>query len=572
MNHLLSLIRPAALACCLPVIVAESVRAAPTLSAADRSKVESAVPSTAPAVPRKARKLLIYDANVGYGGHGSIPFANHAFTVMGRRTGAFETVVSRDPAVFKPESLKQFDAVFFNNTVGNLFEEPALRQSLVEFVYGGGGLMGVHGTSVAFTRWPGAHEDWPEFGVMLGARGARHLDANEKVMVRLDDRTHPLNAVFGGKDFEYADEFFRFNKDYSRRRLRVLLSMDNERTAVLQGKERVKRFREDDDYGVAWVRHYGRGRVFYSAIAHNPRVFRDPKILRFYLAATQFALGDLPAPTVPSARLTPALRAQETLGWRLGIEAYTFHKYTFFETIDKTSALGLPYVGGLSFQKVSAEIPRNLAPGLSDDDLKAIRLKLDAAGVRMLTYYIGKIPGDDAGCRKVFEFGRKLGIETFMSEPEPENLDTIERFCDAYDIKVAIHNHGPKGSPVYWDPKNIVKLCEGRSARIGACGDMGYWIRAGIDPIEAVRTLKDRLLTIQVHDLHALTPQGHDVPWGTGAGKTEQVLREIHKLGIRPVMFGLEYSYDWFDSMPECAQSAEFFGKLCEKLASEAKP
>ena len=74
-------------------------------------------------------------------------------------------------------------------------------------------------------------------------------------------------------------------------------------------------------------------------------------------------------------------------------------------------------MGGLSFQKVSKEIPKNFEPGLTDDELKQIRLKLDAAGVRMLTYYIHNIPGDAAGCRKIFEFGRKIGIETFMSEP-----------------------------------------------------------------------------------------------------------------------------------------------------------
>ena len=61
---------------------------------------------------------------MNYGGHGSIPTANLAFELMGRKTGAFETVVSRDPEVFRPESLRQFDAVFFNNTVGNLLHRP----------------------------------------------------------------------------------------------------------------------------------------------------------------------------------------------------------------------------------------------------------------------------------------------------------------------------------------------------------------------------------------------------------------------------------------------------------------
>ena len=536
-------------------------KARAVLDSKNRQRIEAAIPTKAFATPRKPRKLLIFDLNVGYGGHGSIPTANTAFTLMGERTGAFETVISKDPSIFKPDNLKQFDAVFLNNTVGNLFEDPGLRQSLLEFVYGGGGLLGVHGTSVAFTRWPGAHEDWPEFGIMLGARGANHRDSDEHVFIKLDDPDHPVNQPFGGKDFEYRDEFFRVHEPYSRNRVRVLLSIDTDKTNF-QGQPRGNCFREDNDYALAWVRHYGRGRVFYSTIAHNPYVFWDPKMLEFYLAATQFALGDLDGPTIPNAKLTPAIEAQEKLGWRLGIETYTFHKYTLFEAIDKTSELGLPYMGGLSFQKVSKDIPKNFDPQLTNDELKQIRLKLDSAGVRLLTYYYHQIPGDYAGCRRVFEFGRKIGIETFMSEPAPEALDTIERFCDDYEINVAIHNHDRKASPQYWHPEGILKVCRGRSKRIGACGDLGYWMRSGIDPIKAVNTLKDRLITVQMHDLHELSPEGHDVPWGTGIGKTEKFIKEIHRLGIRPTMFGLEYSYNWFESMPDIAKCIDFFNKM----------
>ncbi|MHC4440870.1 MAG: sugar phosphate isomerase/epimerase family protein [Planctomycetota bacterium] len=327
--------------------------------------------------------------------------------------------------------------------------------------------------------------------------------------------------------------------------------------------------REDNDYALAWVRQYGRGRIFYSTIAHNPYVFWDPKMLEFYLAATQFALGDLQAPTIPSAKLTPAISAQEKLNWRLGIEAYTFHKYTLFEAIEKTVKLGLPYMGGLSFQKVSKEIDKNFDPQLNDDELKQIRLKLDSAGINLLTYYYHDIPGDEAGCRKVFEFGRKIGIETFMTEPSPEALDTIEKFCDEYDINVALHNHDRKASPQYWNPEGIMKVCRGRSKRIGACGDMGYWMRSGIDPIKALNTLRDRLITIQMHDLHEISSEGHDVPWGTGAGRMKEFIEEIHRLGIRPTMFGLEYSYDWFDSMPEIAQCINFFNKISKELAQQ---
>ncbi|MFW6161551.1 MAG: ThuA domain-containing protein [Planctomycetota bacterium] len=516
--------------------------------------------------PRKPRKLLIFDLNVGYGGHRSIATANLAFELMGRKTGAFDTVVSHDPEVFRPRSLRQFDAVFLNNTVGNLFTDPALRRSLIEFVYGGGGLLGVHGTSVAFTRWPGAHEDWPEFGLMLGARGANHRHSRERVYIKLDAPGHPVNQPFGGSGFEYRDEFFRFHRAYSRHRVRVLFSIDVEKTGFGGPLPRGCR-RQDNDYALAWVRRYGRGRVFYCTIGHNPYVFWDPRMLRFYLAAAQFALGDLPAPTLPSSRLTPAVRAQEKLGWRLGVEAYTFHKYTLFEAIDKTAQLGLPYMGGLSFQKVSKKIPKNFDPRLTDDELRQVRLKLNAAGVTLLTYYIHRIPGDEAGCRKVFEFGRKIGIETFMSEPLPAALDTIERFCDEYDINVAIHNHGRKASPQYWRPEGVLEACRGRSQRLGACGDLGYWMRSAIDPIEAVRKLKERLITVQVHDLHERSPEGHDVPWGTGAGQTEQFLREVRRLGIRPTMFGLEYSRDWLTSTPALAESIDFFNRVSLDLA-----
>ncbi len=551
---------------CSPAVAADAAKPPFVVPPPQRAKIEAAIPAQAPAQPAQPRKLLIYDANVGYGGHGSIPYANLAFAMMGKRTGAFETTVSRDPAVFRRDSLKRFDAVFFNNNVGNLFTDPELRQNLVEFVYTGGGLMGVHGTSAAFTYWPGAHEDWPEFGRMLGARGCTHRESDEHAFIKLDDSTHPLVAPFGGNGFDFRDEFFRFHAPYSRSRVRVVLSIDTDKTDMDQGLARGNCIREDGDYAVAWVRNYGRGRVFYCTIAHNPYVFWDPAMLRFYLGGVQFALGDLPAPTIPSGRLTPAIRAREKLGWRLAMTAYSLHKYTLFEALDKTAELGLPYYEGLSFQKVSGEIPKNLEPTLSDDELRQIRLKLDEAGVRMPTYYYHNIPGDEAGCRKVFEFGRKLGIETFLSEPSPDALDTIEKFCDEYEINVALHNHGQQASPQYWRPEGVLEVCKGRSRRIGACGDVGYWMRAGVDPLAAVRTLGDRLIVLQLHDLNAAGPDGHDVPWGTGVGETEKLLREMHRLGIRPSLVGLEYSYDFLDSMPEMKKCAEFFDELSVEL------
>ncbi len=529
-----------------------------------KQQVEAALPARAPATPRAPRKLLIFDRNVAYGGHGSTPYANHAFTRMGAQTGAFTTEVSDDPAVFQKAHLDQFDAVCLNNTVGNLFTDPVLRQNLLEFVLAGGGLLGIHGTTVAFTDFAeGARETWPEFGHMLGGRGAAHLAQDERIVVRLDDPDHPLNRPFGGESFTHVGEFFRVGDPYSRDRARVLLSIDNARSELPAAAH----MRDDDDYALAWTRSYGRGRVVYCTIGHSPQDFLDTRILDFYLGAIQFVLGDLDGPTTPSNRLTPAVRAQEQLGWRLGVAMWGLHPFTLLEGVEKTRQLGLSHVCGLSFQKVSADIPQNFDCSLTDEQLTQIRLQMDAAGVQMPVCFYATIPGDEAGCRKVFEFGRKMGIETFISEPPPEALDVIERCCDEYDIRLAIHNHGPDQSPVYWRPEGVLEVCQGRSKRIGACPDTGYWIRSGIDPIQGLRTLGDRVITIQAHDVHELSPDAHDVPWGTGKADFAQLMQELVRLNIRPTLFDLEYSYDFEDNMAEMQECIRFYEQVISELA-----
>jgi hypothetical protein len=190
-----------------------------------------------------------------------------------------------------------------------------------------------------------------------------------------------------------------------------------------QGAARGNCIREDNDYALAWVRQYGRGRVFYCTIAHNPYVFWDPKMLQFYLAATQFALGDLPAPTTPSAKLTPAIRAHEKLGWQMTLVPAPSTELTLFETIDKAAELGLLHVGGCNRQKVSGDIPKSFDGRLSGEVLQRIRLKLDAVGVHLSAYRLDHMPSDEAGRRRLFEFARRMGAGTYVRDVEnlPDN-------------------------------------------------------------------------------------------------------------------------------------------------------
>ncbi len=154
-----SVILFAGLAVAFKGLLLSQIHAADTLvpDAAQWDRIQIAFPANPAVSPLKARRLLIYNRNVEYNGHrASILAGSEAFKQFGKRTGAFDVTVSEDPAVFDRGSLRSFDAVFLNNNIGSCVAEPERRKNLLEFVTAGGGLMGVHGTSVAFTKrqWP----------------------------------------------------------------------------------------------------------------------------------------------------------------------------------------------------------------------------------------------------------------------------------------------------------------------------------------------------------------------------------------------------------------------------------
>lgn len=266
-------------------------------------KIEAALPAEAYAKPKKARKLLVFSRTNGFR-HVSIATGKVAFTELGKKTGAFETVVSDDLANFEPANLKQFDGVMFLSTTMNPFapykadlekmtddekkaakeREMALKDSLMAFVKNGGAFIGIHAATDTFY-------EWEEYGKMINGYFDGHpWGAGTQVSIKVEPgkENHPLVKMFEGQNVDFKEEIYQLKAPYDSKAVDMLLRLDPEKSDMnVKGLKR-----EDKDWGVAWARHWEKGRVFYCSLGHNHDMYWNPKVVRHYLAGIQWALGD----------------------------------------------------------------------------------------------------------------------------------------------------------------------------------------------------------------------------------------------------------------------------------------
>lgn len=278
------------------------------LTPEQKQRIDAALPARAPAKPKQPRRILVTnlsvrDGNVRGAAWNVHPASNYAIESMGKRTGAFEAVFSNDVEMFRPEKIGQFDAVCFNNTTGVLFENPGLKQSLLEFVAKGKGLIGIHDAIATFVQYP-RYDQWPEFGRILGGtENGGHPWNNEPMVMKLDDPGSPLNAAFKGRGFEVTDQAFQLQEPSFRDRLHVLFSIDVEKTPTPRRGRFLPVRRQDKDFPMSWIRRHEKGRVFYLGLGHTASIFWNAPLLEHLLAGIQYALGDLEADDSPSAEL-----------------------------------------------------------------------------------------------------------------------------------------------------------------------------------------------------------------------------------------------------------------------------
>lgn len=209
------------------------------------------------------------------------------------------------------------------------------------------------------------------------------------------------------------------------------------------------------------------------------------------------------------------------------VQCWTYRKFSFFEALQKIKDLGISYVQpypGQALDKDDSGL--KFDHNLADDQIERVNKKLEELGLSLVSYGVVNFGNEEQEAQKVFEFVKKMGIRTIVTEPGYDDYSLIEKMVKKYNINIAIHNH-PTPSK-YARPETVIYRVDGLDPRIGACVDTGHWMRSGVNPLEALRALKGRIQDVHLKDLNEFgIKEAYDVPFGQGKANVHDILAEL---------------------------------------------
>jgi sugar phosphate isomerase/epimerase len=237
-------------------------------------------------------------------------------------------------------------------------------------------------------------------------------------------------------------------------------------------------------------------------------------------------------PTAASGKPSPV---------NLGLASYTFRNFTRSQMIGYMKQLNVTALNAKDVKDHLPTDPTEEEKALAD--YSAAGIKLHAAG----TIYFPKDEDDDI--RSKFEYCKRAGISVIVAgDPDPKTLPRIEKFVKEYDIRLAIHNHGPEDK-LWHSPLDVLKAVKSMDPRIGCCIDVGHTARAGTDVVKAIHEVGPRLYNMHIKDLTDFTSKESQVAVGDGIMPVREIFEALIAIKYKGFV-DLEYEVHGDDPMP----------------------
>ena len=260
-------------------------------------------------------------------------------------------------------------------------------------------------------------------------------------------------------------------------------------------------------------------------------------------------------PTIPSRLFasspsTPTDAADPWLGLKVGVATYSLRDLPIEEAIKGVKRVGLNYV---SIKNVKNHIDLSHTTEERKERAKMFRdaglIPLSVGNVSMRT--------GEADIRKAFEYARDIGVPTIVCSPSIDSIPILDKMVKEFDIKLAIHNHGPEDKGFFPSPFDVMRAVEKFDKRIGLCIDVGHTARAGVDPADSILKCQERLYDLHMKDISAMGNKNTPIEAGRGILDSKSILAALLKIKFQGLV-GFEYEKDSKDPIPGLAESVGY--------------
>ena len=251
--------------------------------------------------------------------------------------------------------------------------------------------------------------------------------------------------------------------------------------------------------------------------------------------------------SVPKLFAEPKQDALKPSPIKLGIASYTFRQFDRAHVIE--------WMKEVKVYNLNAKDVKDHLPMTPPDATQAAVDAYTAAGIKLTAVGAVYFPKDeDDDVRSKFDYAKRAGVKLIVAgDPTPQTLPRIEKFVKEYDIKLAIHNHGPEDK-IWPSPLDVLKALKGMDLRMGCCIDVGHCVRAGTDVVEAIHTVGPRLFDVHMKDLTSFTSKESQVAVGDGIMPVQGIFEALIKIKY-PGYVDLEYEVHGDDPMSGVAKS-----------------
>ena len=237
-------------------------------------------------------------------------------------------------------------------------------------------------------------------------------------------------------------------------------------------------------------------------------------------------------------------------GLKVGVATYSLRDLPIEEAIQGVQRVGLKYVS-IKNHKNHIDLSH------TGDERKARAQMFRDAGLTPLSVGYVSMKTGEADIRKAFEFARDIGVPTIVCAPNHDAIPILDKLVKEFDIKIAIHNHGPEDKGFFPSPYDAMRAVEKFDKRLGLCIDVGHTARAGVDPAESIIKCQERLYDVHLKDISAMGEKNSPIEAGRGILDTKSILAALLKIKYQGLV-GFEYEKDAKDPIPGLAETVGY--------------